>query len=82
MSIDKFAGWTSVKPSIFDASGRERKVIILYGLVLEGRLDVDKLREAWLQLCHVWPILASRLRYGAHSKAPAGWHFMVPSDAE
>ncbi|KAK0559082.1 hypothetical protein OC844_004659 [Tilletia horrida] len=82
MSIDKFAGWTSVKPSIFDASGRERKVIILYGLVLEGQLDVDKLREAWLQLCHVWPILASRLRYGAHSKAPAGWHFMVPSDVE
>ncbi|KAK0559081.1 hypothetical protein OC844_004658 [Tilletia horrida] len=82
MASDKFAAWTRVKPSVFDVSGTERDVIVLYGYILDGRLDLDALRQAWQKLCQTWPVLVARLRKGADSKAASEWHYLLPPDAQ
>ncbi|KAK0522728.1 hypothetical protein OC842_006380 [Tilletia horrida] len=65
-----------------DVSGPARDMVFLYGFVIDGRLDADKLKQAWQQLCQTWPILSARFRQGANSKSPQDWHYLLPPDAE
>ncbi|KAK0528719.1 hypothetical protein OC842_004472, partial [Tilletia horrida] len=82
MVKDRFATWKQVKPSVFDVSGAERDIIVLYGFVFDGCLDVDNLKQSWQRLCQTWPILSARLRKGEKSKNPADWRYLLPPDAE
>ncbi|KAK0528689.1 hypothetical protein OC842_004481 [Tilletia horrida] len=78
----KFSQWTKVKPSLFDVSGAGRETIVLYGFILDGRLDLDILQHAWKKMCLAWPILTARLRKGHKSKRPADWHYFIPPASE
>ncbi|KAK0548728.1 hypothetical protein OC845_003441 [Tilletia horrida] len=62
MSVQITDEWERVLPSVFDLSGQERQTIVIYGWLLDGRLDVDKLQASWRKLVHKWPVLSARLR--------------------
>ncbi|KAK0559084.1 hypothetical protein OC844_004661 [Tilletia horrida] len=82
MTDSKFADWKAIKPSSLDVATNDREMILVYNFLFDGRLDLDKLTQAWAKLCQTWPILSARLRKGANPKSPADWRYLVPPDAE
>ncbi|KAE8253952.1 hypothetical protein A4X13_0g3601 [Tilletia indica] len=91
MTASGFQGWDRVPPSVFDVSGKERETIVLYGFVLDGRLNADVLKESWKKLCLKWPVLTGRLRKctagpskgtGEELRGAVQWEYRIPPTHE
>ena len=72
-------GYAKVVCPGFDTSGSEKDALVFYGWVIEGQLDIARLRSAWWKLLEAWPVLAGRLRVDPKAKQKPGWYYLVPS---